>query len=114
MGIRFSFERACTIGSFVLGPNIPPEGQIKKLCAAFTQALYKIRIAAIGTNHDSDLAEGRLKHWRIGSRSVANQLVLQLMFAILAEELAVGVDEDGRVIAMVAVGFEHAGHQVDV
>ncbi len=49
-----------------------------------------------------------------GPRRVANQLVIQLVLAILADEFSFRIEEDGRVVAAVAVGFEHTGHQVDI
>ena len=105
---------ACTIGSFDSGPNIPPDGQMSSCAPPSRSRLTSSGVLAIGTNHDADLAKRRAEHGRFGPRCVANRFVPQSVLAIFADEFSVRIDENGRVIAMLAVGFEQAGHQKDV
>ena len=114
MWMLFSRERACTMGSLRLGPNMPPEGQMRESAPLFEKPPHDVRIGPVGADHDADAAERRLKHGRFVARRVADRLVAELLLAVLAREFPVGPDQDGGVVAGLAVGLQHAGGQVDI
>ena len=89
-------------------------GTHEQVGAAAGQPLHEIAIAAIGTDHDADPPERRLEDGRLGARRVADQLVLELVLAILADELAIRADQHGCVVAVVAIRFEQSGDQMDL
>jgi len=68
--------------------------------------------AAVGADHNADLAEWGLEHGRLAARCVAHGLVFEHLFVVFAEEIAGRADERGSVVTGVTVGLQHPGDQM--
>jgi len=67
------------MGSLVFGPNMPPEGQIRKSAPVRAKAADERRFRPVGADHHPDSAERRREHRRFGPGRVADGLVFQFL-----------------------------------
>lgn len=89
-------------------------GAEEEIGTVTTETGDELRFATVGADHDADAAMGGRKTGSGCAGFVTGQFMLEAVLAVLAEEFSSGSDEDGDVVAEVAIGFGHSGDEVNI